>query len=317
MQRRKSYHKEYLMQKKHNLKNDLARWLGENTDKKVLLEHFKRTFINKTLAEKFYYAFTYPGERRCSELLYTLRICSFEVPAGETLKMRGAFDGMVEVVGIHDGDILCGSYNGVTETVDPQATYGGFSIVFHTHHIRLHYVRFEKGEIAENIYCYTDKPCDGALQMMCQALDIAIHNIESNRDEICRPLAEALVNQLYSELLQSFHSAMDETSQLARKIKYHLECNFSENINCSLICDELGINRSYASQIFHRNFGITMNDYLFDLRIAAAKKLLTSSDRLKIADIAELCGFQDSGYFSRAFRRKMKCTPLEFRKKFT
>ena len=24
---------------------------------------------------------------------------------------------------------------------------------------------------------------------------------------------------------------------------------------------------------------------------------------------AKLCGFQDSGYFSRAFRRKEKCTP--------
>ena len=130
------------MQKKQNLKTDLARWLGESTDKKVLLEHFKRTFINKALAGKFHYAFTYPGEKRCAELLYTLRICGFEVPAGKTLKMRGAFDGIVGNHDIHNGDILCGSYNAATETVEPDVTYGGFSIVFHTRHIRLHYVRF-------------------------------------------------------------------------------------------------------------------------------------------------------------------------------
>lgn len=303
------------MQKKQNSKNEPAEWLGESADKKVLLEHFKRTFIDKPLAEKFHYAFTYPGEKRSPELLYTLRICSFELQDGETVEMRGAFDGIVAVADIHDGDILCGSYNAVTRPVDPAASYGGFSIVFHTHHVRLHYVRFIKGEITENIYCYTDRPCDGALQMICQALDIAIHNVESRRDAICRALTDALVNQLYSELLQSFDSMPDEASRMARRIKYFLECNFSESINCSLLCDELGVNRSYASQIFHRNFGVTMSDYLAGLRIDAAKKLLTSSGGLKISEIAELCGFQDAGYFSRAFRRREKCTPLEFRKK--
>lgn len=305
------------MQKKQNLKNDLTRWLGESTDKKVLLEHFKRTFIHRPLTGKLHYAFTFPGEKRCAESLYTLRICGFEVPEGETYQARGAFDGIVGNHDISDGDILCGSYNAVTENVTQNVTFGGFSIVFHTRHVRLHYVRFCQGKIMENIYCYTDKPCGGILDMLRQALDIALHNIGSNRDMICRPLTQALVNQLYSELLQSFHTAPDEISKLASKIKYHLECNFSENINCSVICDELGINRSYASQIFHRTFGITMNDYLADLRFDAAKKLLASSDELKIADIAALCGFQDPGYFSRAFRRKMNCTPMEFRRKCT
>ena len=107
---------------------------------------------------------------------------------------------------------------------------------------------------------------------------------------------------------------MDDTSKLARKIKYHLECNFFKFINCSVICDELGVNRSYASQIFHRNFGMTMSDYLLDLRLDAAKKMLSSPDDLKICDIARLCGFQDSGYFSRIFRKHTNFTPLEYRK---
>ena len=292
----------------------MAKWLGESADKKILLEHFKQSFIDKPLTGKFHYAFTYPGEKRCAELLYTMRVCVFEVPTGKTLQMRGAFDGLVGIRDIHDKDILCGSYNAVTEAVNPAATYGGFSIVFHTHHVRLHYVRFDKGRIVENIHCYTDKPCNGALQKICQALDIAIHDIESTRDMICRPLTEALVNQLYCELLRSLHSAMDETSKLARKIKYHLECNFSENINCSLLCDELGVNRSYASQIFRHDFGITMNDYLINLRLDAAQKLLASSDELKIAGIAALCGFQDPGYFSRSFKKHFGMSPADYMK---
>ena len=102
---------------------------------------------------------------------------------------------------------------------------------------------------------------------------------------------------------------------LARKIKFYLECNFFKIMNCSEICDELEINRSYASQIFSRDFGITMNKYLMNLRIDAARKLLSSPEDLKIADIARCCGFHDSGYFSRVFRRHTGKTPIEYRKK--
>lgn len=301
-----------MMQKKKY--KDLTRWLGETADKKVLLERFIKAFINAPLNGDIHYAFTFPGEERCAELLYTLRLCCFEVPPGETVTMRGAFDGIVSTRNINDKDILCGSYNAVTDSENPAASYGGFSVVFHTHHIRLHYVAFKNGEIVENICCYTEKPASGALLQMVQALDIIIHDVGNDRNAVCRPLVQALLFQLYNELQLSFESAMDDTSKLARKIKYHLECNFFKFINCSVICDELGVNRSYASQIFHRNFGMTMSDYLLDLRLDAAKKMLSSPDDLKICDIARLCGFQDSGYFSRIFRKHTNFTPLEYRK---
>ncbi len=296
---------------------NLTYYLGEIVDKQILMEHFFRSFIGRPLNGKIHYAFTFPGEKRSAELLYTLRLVSSEIVSGEHIKMHGAFDGILSSRDIYDQDIICGSCNAVTEIEKNAAEFGGFSIVFHTHHIRLHYISYRGDKIMQNICCYTDAPASGALLQMIQALDIIIHDVECDRDAVCRPLLEAILHRLYRELQASAESVSDHTSKLARRIKYQLEYNFYRFINCSVICDELNINRSYASQIFHRNFGITMNDYLFDLRIAAAKKLLTSSDRLKIADIAELCGFQDSGYFSRAFRRKMKCTPLEYRKKFT
>lgn len=295
--------------------NDLTRWLGENADKKILLDRFIKTFIDKPLNGKIHYAFTFPGEERCAELLYTFRLCCIEVPSGGTVKMRGAFDGIVSTREFHDKDILCGSFNAVTDAEKSSESYEGFSIVFHIHHIRLHYISFQDGKIIENVCCYTENPAAGAILNMVQALDIIIHDVAIDRDVICRPLIQALLGKLYEELQSTFENAMDDTSKLARKIKYHLECNFFKFINCSIICDELGVNRSYASQIFHRNFGVTMNEYLLNLRLEAAKKMLSSPEDLKICDIAPLCGFQDAGYFSRIFRHNNGCSPLEYRKK--
>lgn len=303
------------MVKKKYPRLDRIQLLGETADKKKLLDQFRINFIDKIHSGRLLYAFTYPGEKRSAELLYTLRICFFEIPANAKLKMQGAFDGILNEREINDCDILCGSYNAVTVPISPTATYSGFSIVFHIHHIRLHYVCFQEGKIVKNICCYTEKPAGGVLLLLAKALDIVIHNVGSDRDAVCRPLIQALVNQLYVEMLSSFDAAENDTSKLARKIKFYLECNFFKIMNCSEICDELEINRSYASQIFSRDFGITMNNYLLNLRIDAARKLLSSSEDLKIADIAQRCGFQDSGYFSRVFRQHTGKTPIEYRKK--
>ena len=44
----------------------------------------------------------------------------------------------------------------------------------------------------------------------------------------------------------------------------------------------------------------------------AAEKLLTTAET--VTEVSENCGFSSVSYFSKAFRLKMGCTPLEYRK---
>jgi AraC-like DNA-binding protein len=57
----------------------------------------------------------------------------------------------------------------------------------------------------------------------------------------------------------------------------------------------------------------TMFDYLLDYRIERSLELLRSSS-LDVTGIADTVGFANPGYYSRIFKRKMGCTPLEYRK---
>lgn len=70
---------------------------------------------------------------------------------------------------------------------------------------------------------------------------------------------------------------------------------------------------SFASRIFKRKSGTTINQYITSLRMKKAEKLLIESD-MSITDIAYSCGFTDSNYFVAAFSKIHKMPPLKFRK---
>ncbi len=56
-----------------------------------------------------------------------------------------------------------------------------------------------------------------------------------------------------------------------------------------------------------------MNDYIIDLRIDEAVKLLGDTDR-QVIDIAFAVGFNNLRTFNRAFSKKLYMTPQEYRR---
>lgn len=76
------------------------------------------------------------------------------------------------------------------------------------------------------------------------------------------------------------------------------------------------INPCYLSQLFKQQTGVNFVDYVADMRIREAKKLLTGTT-LRIADIAEQLCYADISYFSTQFKKHTGCTPTEYRAKET
>lgn len=70
---------------------------------------------------------------------------------------------------------------------------------------------------------------------------------------------------------------------------------------------------------FNRRFkaatGLSPLDYVHTLRLEEAKQMLESGD-LAIESIARDVGYEDAGFFSRLFQRKVKLTPAQYRKRF-
>lgn len=90
-------------------------------------------------------------------------------------------------------------------------------------------------------------------------------------------------------------------------------CNrFADGIGVSDLARAAGMTRHHFSRTFAKVEGRTPSQWLTDLRISEATRLLRESP-LSVAAVAERCGYQDPAYFCRAFRRLIGVSPGEFR----
>lgn len=105
------------------------------------------------------------------------------------------------------------------------------------------------------------------------------------------------------------------TENIVTKVENYVKSNFNEEISLKMISEKFYINPVYLGQIFFKKHNLYFNDYLANIRIEHAKKLLLSTD-LKIYEIAELTGFKSADYFVSKFKKIINDTPTNFRNSF-
>ena len=75
---------------------------------------------------------------------------------------------------------------------------------------------------------------------------------------------------------------------------------------------ELRTNRTYLSEYINTTYNKSFRDWITDLRIEYAKRLMSQKPQLKIQEIAELSGFLSTSHFNRTFREKEGCSPVKW-----
>jgi DNA-binding response OmpR family regulator len=78
------------------------------------------------------------------------------------------------------------------------------------------------------------------------------------------------------------------------------------------LAHEVGTNERKLTEIFRQRVGMTVFDYLTELRLDTARHLLAGSDK-QVRLIADLVGYRNPGDFTRAFRRRHQMSPREYR----
>ncbi len=97
------------------------------------------------------------------------------------------------------------------------------------------------------------------------------------------------------------------------RAKEYINSHFDENINLTNICKYAGVSKNYFCNLFKKETDKNIWDYLTDIRISNAKKLLESTD-LKNYEISLKIGYEDTAYFSKLFKKTTGLTPREYRK---
>jgi AraC-like DNA-binding protein len=97
------------------------------------------------------------------------------------------------------------------------------------------------------------------------------------------------------------------------KAIHFIENNFHQNIYIQQLADMSFMSIRNFQRIFKDATNLSPNDYLLELRIQYASKLLTETD-YAVYDISEQVGISDWFYFSKAFKKKFGISPVKYRK---
>lgn len=100
-----------------------------------------------------------------------------------------------------------------------------------------------------------------------------------------------------------------------KHIREFIDTHFAEKISLDDLAEHFFISKYHLSREFHKEYGITIGNDITAKKISKAKSLLRFT-KDPIENIAEICGFQDSGYFIKVFKNAETMTPLEYRKKW-
>ena len=107
-----------------------------------------------------------------------------------------------------------------------------------------------------------------------------------------KPL-RGIVDEIKSDIMQNFTDCDYELDKYLRTIPFSYD---------------------YLRKLFKSEMGMTPHNYLTNLRVQMAEKLLCSygDGELNISEIAYVCGYSDSLYFSRVFKKNFGCSPKKY-----
>jgi transcriptional regulator GlxA family with amidase domain len=133
-----------------------------------------------------------------------------------------------------------------------------------------------------------------------------------------RVMARGLFMQLSVALSRAYSSEPSGESLDLLRIGdaiAHIETNYMEKITLDELAWKSHLSQRHFTRVFQECMGRSPIDHLMHVRCHRAAELLQGTDRT-ITDVAFACGFSDSNYFTRCFRKTMNMTPKLFREAY-
>lgn len=107
----------------------------------------------------------------------------------------------------------------------------------------------------------------------------------------------------------------EKSNDVVKRIKKCIDDNFtSTDFSIDHISRELSYNKKYISNIFKKEMGIGIIEYINTIRIQTACTMM-EQNFTSVSDIANKCGYSDPQYFSRIFKQRVGASPLAYIKK--
>lgn len=103
----------------------------------------------------------------------------------------------------------------------------------------------------------------------------------------------------------------DKSKYVALAINYIAVSYQNPDISVASAAERLGISEGYLSRVFKKETDYTFNAYLTYYRMRKAMELLKDF-RVKVYEVADAVGYQDTAYFSTLFKRMTGLSPSDY-----
>lgn len=113
----------------------------------------------------------------------------------------------------------------------------------------------------------------------------------------------------YCFLIQNY--SMRGYSAIVRNVANHINLNFSKKLSLAELARMYAVNPSYLSSLFKKEMGVTVSEYIGKQRMHQAIRLFNTG-YVQVAEVAMLCGIDDTSYFRKVFRKVVGMTPSEY-----
>ena len=167
------------------------------------------------------------------------------------------------------------------------------------------------GRVTGILYRYVQEKCPELTAQAEEAMD----NIDYYMKCLNAPSLFASLKILLDSLWERGEDKSTASSSIVQQVEQihrYIERSYHENITLTALAEQYHMDASYLSRIFSQKYGETIIAFLTRIRMEKAAELMKDQDK-KLETISFLVGYDDYNYFSRVFRKKMGCSPREYR----
>ena len=177
-----------------------------------------------------------------------------------------------------------------------------------------HYLRQGKNIFITVVTLVSRAAIDGGLSEE-EAMTLSDYYIQ-----YCEDLFDVkTISALQYHMIMDFTSRVNKAkglvsvSPLIKEVIRYIKYNLSNNLNSTLIAEQVHMSRSALSTRFKEEVGITLADYVLKERLEKAKSLLCYTDK-SLAEISSFLCFSSQSHVQNVFKRINGITPNQYRK---
>jgi AraC-like DNA-binding protein len=231
------------------------------------------------------------------------------VEEGEPLILLNQSD-KVEEVPVPSGSVIFGLPG--SSTAGAPRTFNGatLALIFLDDYIRIASYRFNEDYTRNaKIHFHTSFPLPIQGRYILDSLVSCASCPEFKTVSYC--LLHALLNMVYELIKRTPQGRTGKSMFTWNRIETYLKSHISDDLSRNNVAKVFQMNSSYVSELCQKHTNFSFNEVVNNIRISHALPLLSLD--LTLDEIALLCGFKNTGYFIRRFKRIAGVSPGKYR----